>query len=106
MFNRVFAYLFIGIIMSILFLALFNKNDSIIEGLDNKKKFKTYKKDPIQMATKNEENIKVLREEVDNMKKTADKASEKKKMVDENSKNIDGLIKQQNAQVKASGLIK
>jgi len=106
MFNCAFAYLFIGIISSILFLALFHTENSIVEGLDNKKKFVAYKKEPIQMASKNEENIKILREEVNTMKKTADQASELKKMVDENSKNIDGLIKQQQAQVKATGLIK
>jgi len=58
------------------------------------------------MATKSEENIKVLREEVNSIKKISEKASELTKMVDDNSKNIDGLIKQQQAQVKASGLVK
>lgn len=104
MFNRIFAYLFIGIITIILFLAAFYTNDSIIEGLDNKKKFKTYKQNPIQLATKNEENIKILRGEVNDMKKIANKAAELKKAVDDNSKSLDGLIKQQQSQT--SGLIK
>tara|TARA_B110000285_G_C15142673_1_gene632084 strand:- start:3328 stop:3642 length:315 start_codon:yes stop_codon:yes gene_type:complete len=104
MFNRIFAYLFIGIITIILFSAMFHKNDSIVEGLDNKKKFKSYKKDPIQLATKNEENIKVLRAEVDDMKKIANKAAELKKAVDDNSKSLDGLIKQQQSQT--SSLLK
>ena len=97
--------MFIVILAYILVSSFFNKN--IIEGLETKKKeFATYKKDPIQMATKNEENIKVLREEVNSIKKVAEKASELTKMVDDNSNNIDGLIKQQQAQVKATGLVK
>ena len=97
--------MFIVILAYILVSSFFNKN--IIEGLETKKKeFATYKKDPIQMATKNEENIKVLREEVNSIKTVAEKASELTKMVNDNSNNIDGLIKQQQAQVKATGLVK
>ncbi len=106
MLNCLLRCMFIAILAYILVSSFFNKN--IIEGLDTKKKkqFATYKTDPIQMATKNEENIKVLREELNSIKKISEKASKLIKMVDDNSNNIDGLIKQQEAQVKASGLVK
>ena len=69
MLNCLLRCMFIAILAYILVSSFFNKN--IIEGLETKKKkqFATYKKDPIQMATKNEENIKVLREEVNSIKK-------------------------------------
>ena len=54
------------------------------------------------MATKNEENIKQLRKEVDGIKELANKAKQLKVTVDDNSKNIDGLIKQQQSQVNAA----
>lgn len=106
MLNCLLRCMFIAILAYILVSSFFKKN--IIEGLETKQKkeFASYKKDPIQMATKNEENIKVLREEVNDIKKISEKASELTKMVNDNSKNIDGLIKQQQAQVKASGLVK
>lgn len=106
MLNFLLRCMFIVILAYILVSSFFSEN--IIEGLETKKKkqFATYKKDPIQMATKNEENIKVLREELNSIKKISEKASKLTKMVDDNSNNIDGLIKQQEAQVKASGLVK
>jgi hypothetical protein len=106
MLNNIFGCIFIGLLVYILFLALFS--NKLIEGLAVKKmkvkkqKFKSYDKDPIQMATKNEENIKQLRKEVDGIKELANKAKQLKVTVDDNSKNIDGLIKQQQSQVNAA----
>ena len=106
MLNNIFGCLFIGILIYILFLALFN--NKLVEGLAvkkmkvKKKKFKSYDKDPIQMATKNEENIKQLRKEVDEIKGLADKAKQLKVTVDDNSKNIDAMIKQQQNEVDAA----
>lgn len=106
MLNNIFGCIFIGLLIYILFLALFS--NKLVEGLTvkkmkvKKKKFSSYDKDPIQMATKNEENIKQLREEVNEIKGLADKAKQLKVTVDDNSKNIDGLIKQQQAQTDAA----
>ena len=106
MFHYLFSGVFIAILVYILFLASFKKHD-LIEGLESKgAKIQTYEKDPMQIATKNEENIKVLQKDMQDLRKLASKTSELKKSVISNSKNIDGLIKQQKAQVKATGLMK
>lgn len=74
-----------------------------IEGMKEKEsKFKPYKKDPLQMATKNEENIKVLREEMDQLKALAEKAKQLKDAVNDNSKNIDALVQKEEAEAAAA----
>ena len=103
MINHIFGVIFLGSIIYILLLAVFS--NKIVETFTKKKKkrkFKTYDKDPIQMATKNEENIKQLRNEINEIKGLADKAKQLKTTVDDNSKNIDRLIKQQQAQANAA----
>ena len=99
-----FSFIFIVlIIVSLYFSVLAKISNKVVEGMEDKKlKYKSYQKDPIQMATKNEENINFLRQEVDKLKLLSEKAEKLKEAVDNNSKNVDALVKKEEAQAQAA----